>query len=152
MHLKKQIDKSKNKMLALIRITGMNKMDTRVEETLQRLRLRKKYTLVFVKETPDMQGMVKKVTNCVAFGTVDEKTIVEIIKARGKVLGNTKAKISDPEKIAKEFMAGKSLEELKVKPFFGMHPARGGINTKKHYPKGVIGKHEDISKLIRKML
>jgi large subunit ribosomal protein L30 len=138
--------------IAAIRISGMNKMDTRVEETLQRLRLRKKYTLVFVKEVPEMLGMIEKVRNCIAFGKVEEKTVAEIIKARGKKIGDTKAKISDPEKMAKEFMAGKSLEELKIKPFFGLHPARGGINTKKHYPKGVIGEHEDISKLIMKML
>lgn len=138
--------------IAAIRISGLNKMDTGVEETLQRLRMRKKYTLVFIKETPEMLGMLEKVRNCVAFGKVDEKIIEEIIKTRGKVLGDTKAKIKDSEKIVKEFLAGKSLEELKIKPFFGLHPARGGINTKKHYPKGVIGKHEDISKLIKKML
>ena len=139
-------------MLAAIRITGMNKMDTHVEETLQRLRLRKKYTLVFVKEVPEMLGMVNKVRNFIAFGKVDEKMITEIIKARGKVLGDTKAKIKDPEKMAKELLAGKSLEELKIKPFFGMHPARGGIDTKHHQPKGVIGEHKDISKLLMKML
>lgn len=139
-------------MIAAIRISGLNKMDTRVEETLQRLRLRKKYTLVFINEVPEMIGMLDKVKNCVAFGKVEEKTIAEVIKIRGKVLGDTKAKIKDPEKIAKEFLAGKKFEELKVKPFFGLHPPRGGIDTKKHYPKGVIGKHEDISKLIAKML
>jgi large subunit ribosomal protein L30 len=138
--------------IAAIRIIGMNKMDSKIEDTLQRLRLRKKYTLVFIKETPDMLGMLEKIKNFIAYGKVEEKTIAEVIKARGKVLGDTKAKVKDSEKIAKEMIAGKNLEELKIKPFFGMHPARGGIDTKHHYPKGVIGKHEDISKLIMKML
>jgi len=139
-------------MLALIRITGLTRMDTKVEETLQRLRLRKKYTLVFVKEVPEMLGMVEKVRNFVAYGKVDEKMIAEIIKARGKVLGDTKAKVKDAEKAAADLLAGKTLEELKIKPFFGLHPARGGIDTKHHQPKGVIGPHADISKLIMKML
>ncbi len=139
-------------MLALIRITGMTRMDTKVEETLQRLRLRKKYTLVFVKEVPEMLGMVAKVRNFVAYGKVDEKMIAEIIKVRGKVLGDTKAKIKDSEKAAADLLAGKTLEELKIKPFFGLHPARGGIDTRHHQPKGVLGEHKDISKLIMKML
>ena len=50
-------------------------------------------------------------------------------------------------------MAGKNPEELGMKPWFGLHPARGGIKSKVHYPKGVLGYHgKDINKLIMKML
>jgi large subunit ribosomal protein L30 len=140
-------------MIALIRIHGMIKVPSAVQETMHRLRLRKKYTCVVVDEKPETVGMITKVKDFIAFGKIDEKTLTEIIKARGKVLGDTKAKIKDAEKIAKEVFAGKTLEELKVKPFFGLHPARGGIDTKHHYPKGVLGDHkENISKLIMRML
>ena len=140
-------------MIIAIRITGLNKMDTRVEETFRRLRMMKKYTAVLINETPDMMGMVEKVRNYIAFGKIDEKTLVELIKARAKIIGDSKAKVKDAEKIAKEVLGGKKLEELKIKPFFGLHPARGGINTKKTYPKGVIGDHkEEINKLVMRML
>src|SRR3989344_4318949 len=123
-------------MIALIRIHGMIKLNGDVSETLSRLRLRK-----------------KKVKDFIAFGKIDEKTLAELIKARGKVIGNTKKKVENPEKIAKEVLAGKNLEELGIKPWFGLHPARGGIDTKHHYPKGVLGNHhEDINKLIARML
>lgn len=140
-------------MIALVRITGQVRVDADVAETLNRLRLGKKFTCSIVNEDPVTLGMIKKVKDYIAYGTIDEKTLVEIIKARGKVIGDTKGKIKDAEKIAKEVMAGKGLEEFKVKPFFGLHPARGGIDSKHHYPKGVIGNHkENITKLIMRML
>jgi large subunit ribosomal protein L30 len=140
-------------MIALIRITGKVRVEHDVAETLDRLRLGKKFTCVVVNENPETLGMIKKVKDYIAYGNIDEKTLAEMIKARGKVIGDTKAKIKDAEKIAKDVLSGKKFEDLKVKPFFGLHPARGGINTKKHYPRGVIGNHkEDINKLIMRML
>ncbi len=98
--------------------------------------------------------MIAKVRNLVAYGKINEETLVSLIKARAKKIGDSKAKIENAEKIAKEVLAGKNLEDLGIKPFFGLHPARGGIkNTKLHYPKGVLGDNkEDINKLIGKML
>ncbi len=142
--------------IALIRIVGMIKINKHIQETMSRLRLRKKYTCSIVDENKkEIFGMVDKVRNFIAFGKIDEKTLTDLIKARGKKIGNVKAKISetDAARIAKEIMAGKKLEDLGIKPWFGLHPARGGINTKKHFPKGVIGNHgNDINKLIEKML
>jgi large subunit ribosomal protein L30 len=140
-------------MKALIRIAGLLHINYDVEETMKRLRLGKKYTCVIVNENPETLGMIKKVKDFIAFGKIDEKTLVELIKIRGKKLGTRIGKVENPEKVAKEVMAGKKLEELKVKPYFGLHPARGGIDTKHHYPKGVRGNHgEDINKLIMRML
>ena len=140
-------------MIALIRISGIVNMNIRMEETLSRLRLRRKFACVVIKETPEALGMIKKIRNFVAFGKINEETLVALLKARGKKLEDSKGKISDPEKIAKEIMAGKNLETLGVKPFFRLHPARGGIKSKLHYPRGVLGDHkEDINKLIMKML
>ena len=141
-------------MITIIRIAGLVNMKNEIEETLFRARLRRKYSCVVLKETPELTGILKKIRNVVAYGKIDEETLVALLKARGRVLENSKAKLQNHEKLAKEIMAGKKLEELKVKPFFRLHPARGGIkNTKLHYPRGVLGDNkEDINKLIRRML
>ena len=140
-------------MKAIIRIHGMIKVKENVSETLYRLRLRKKYTCVLIDERPETLGMIKNIKDFVAYGEIDEKTLVELLKARGKMIGDAKGKVKDPEKVAKELIAGKKLEDLKIKPFFGLHPARGGIDSKHHYPKGVLGNHgENLSKLIMRML
>lgn len=140
-------------MITLIRIAGLVTMNKSCEETLRRLHLKTKFSCILLNETPSNLGMLKDIKDFVAFGKIDEKTLADLIKARGKVIGDTKAKVKDAEKVAKEVMAGKKLEELGVRPWFGLHPARGGIDSKHHYPKGVMGNHGDkLNKLIERML
>jgi large subunit ribosomal protein L30 len=140
-------------MIAIIRISGLVKMNKKLEETMSRLRLRKKYTCVVIPEKPELLGMVQDLRNLTAFGTIDEKTLVELIKARAKKIGKKNEKVADADKKAKEILSGKTFEELGIKPWFGLHPARGGIDSKHHYPKGVLGDHKnDINKLIMRML
>ncbi len=140
-------------MLAVIRISGKVKMNKKLEETMNRLRLRKKYSCVLLSERPEIMGMVKDLRNFVAYGEIEEKTLLELVKARGKTFGKRNEKIANPEKITKDLLAGKSMAELGMKPWFGLHPARGGIDTKSHYPKGVLGNNkQDINKLIERML
>ena len=136
-------------MIAVIRIRGQVNIEKQVEETLYRLRLRKKYACVLLKKE---DGMLEKVRNFVAYGEIDEKTLKELVEKRAKVKEQKNKKI-DAEKVAKELVAGKSLEELKLKPFFSLHPPRGGIKSKVHFPKGVLGNNkEKINELIRRML
>jgi large subunit ribosomal protein L30 len=142
-----------NKIIAIIRISGQIKLRKDMQETLYRLGVRKKYSCVLVQDKPEIIGMLEKIRNFVAIGEIDEKTLTELIKMRGKKLGKAKSKVENADKIAKEILAGKTLRELGLKPFFGLHPARGGIDTKHHYPKGVLGEHgKDINKLIMRML
>jgi len=143
-------------MIAAIRISGLIKIEKEhVEETMKRLRMKRKYTCVLLNEKPETLGMIDMVKNIIAYGKIEEKTLALLLKNRGKKIGNVKAKISEAEatKIAKEVLAGKSLESLGVVPFFGLHPARGGIYTKLHFPRGVLRNNkEKINKLIERML
>lgn len=138
-------------MIAIIRIRGQVDIDRDVEETLNRLRIRKKYSCVVIREKPEYLGMLHKVENFVAYGNIDKETFKELVEKRGQAKGKI-----DSEKIVKEFFEGKSeksWEEFRIKPFFRLHPARGGMKTKLHYPKGVLGNNkEDINKLLRRML
>ena len=139
-------------MIAIIRISGIPEIPMKVQETLYRLRLRKKYTCVLMHERPENLGMLELVRNFVAFGKIDKETLMELIKVRGK---STKGKI-DAAKIVSELSESKtekSLEDLGLKPFFALHPPRGGIDSKNHYPRGVLGNNkEKINDLIRRML
>lgn len=137
-------------MITIIRIAGMVNMQRDVEETLSRLRLRRKYACTLVNETPEILGMLKKVRNCVAYGTIEKKDLVELIAKRGQVIGGKKI---DAEKVADMILKNKNFEDSGIKPFFRLHPARGGISTRQHYPKGVLGNHKDkLNLLLSKML
>ncbi|MFH1307878.1 MAG: 50S ribosomal protein L30 [archaeon] len=141
-------------MIAIIRICGRVNIREDIKNTLYRLRLRHKYTCVILKETPETRGMIQKIRNHVAYGKIDNQTLTDLIKQRGKLLD--KKKKLDPEKIAEEILnakVDKKLEFLNLKPFFRLHPPRRGIKSKLHYPKGVLGDNkEKINDLIRRML
>tara|TARA_Y100000310_G_C20671213_1_gene810405 strand:- start:929 stop:1327 length:399 start_codon:yes stop_codon:yes gene_type:complete len=130
--------------IAIIRISGMVKVAKGVQETLDRLKLRRKYACVVVKETETVKGMLKKVRSEVAYGKIDDATLKKLIDKRGQKIDKTK-----DVKEVKDL----NFKEANLKPFFRLHPARGGINTKQHFPKGVLGNHKDkINDLIGRML
>ena len=118
-------------MIVVIRIKGQIGIDRRVDETLYRLRIRKKYACVVLKPTKENLGMIKKVSDFVAYGDIDDATYKELVEKRGKKVNG------------------------KLKPFFCLHPPRGGMETKKHFgvKRGVLGNNKDkINELIRRML
>ena len=141
-------------MIAIIRIKGLVDISKNIEATLERLRLKRKYSCVIVRENPEILGMLKKVENFVAYGKIDSRLLEELVEKRGKLV--EKKKKTDKKKAAEEFLSSKTekkLQDFNIKPFFRLHPPRGGIKSKLHYPKGVLGNHHDkISELIRRML
>lgn len=116
-------------LIAVIRIAGMVEIPKDIGNALYRLRLRRKYACVVLKPTKDVLGMIKRVKYYVAYGEIDKEAYDKLVKARGKKVGG------------------------KLKPFFRLHPPRGGIKSKLQYPKGVLGNNkQDINKLIQRML
>jgi len=113
-------------MKAVIRITGDVGLKKDIAETLYRLKLRRKYSCIVIEEPSTEQlGMINKVRDFVAYGDIDDKTHKKLVEKR----------------------------KTKIKNFFRLHPPRGGIKTKVHFPKGVLGNHkEKINKLIERML
>lgn len=118
--------------LAIIRIKGQIGLKKDINETLDRLRLRKKYVCVVIENTKENLGMIKKVKDFVAYGEITDEIYKELKEKRGKkdIKGN-------------------------LKPFFRLHPPRGGIDSKKHFgvAKGILGNNKDkINDLIVRML
>ena len=138
-------------MIAVIRIKGMVGLREDIEETLDRLKLRRKFACVVLREKPELIGMIKKLESFVAYGRIDEKTLEELIKKRGK-----SPKKFEAEKITKEFIesrAEKKLSDFGLNDIFRLHPPRGGFESKEHFPRGILGNHgEKINELIRRML
>ncbi|MFA5992234.1 MAG: uL30 family ribosomal protein [Candidatus Pacearchaeota archaeon] len=138
-------------MIAIIRIAGMVNRNGDIEETLFRLKLRRKYACTLINETKENLGMIKKVRSFVAYGKIDKETLLELVKKRGQPV--EKSKKIDAEKVVEHLIKNKNFENTGIKPFFRLHPARGGISSKQHFPKGVLGDHGDkINDLIRRML
>jgi large subunit ribosomal protein L30 len=143
------------KMAAVIRIAGMVKVRKDVAETLDRLKLRRKYACVIVDvNNKNIVGMLKRVKHYIAYGDIDSKTLEKLIKGRAESEEGRKHKIEiNAGEVAKGLIAGKKLADFKLKGFFRLHPPRKGIDSKLQYPKGVLGNNKkDINKLIERML
>ncbi len=138
-------------MIIVIRISGLVEIPLKVQETLFRMRLRRKYSAILLKPSTENFKLLQKVRNFVAYGEIDKETLYDLLSKRGKTIGKTKI---DPEKIIGQ-LDKKLLSDLGVKPFFRLHSPRGGINTKSHFPikKGVLGDNgKKINDLIKRML
>lgn len=138
-------------MILVIRISGMVSINRDVQETLFRMRLRRKYAATLLEDTPQNRKMLEGVRNCVAFGEVSKATLQQILEKRGEGLEGKKFDVAK----VMEGIDKKGLAELGVKPFFRLHSPRGGIDSKRHFgtAKGVLGDHKEaINKLVEKML
>jgi len=145
------LKKQANKMICIIRITGRIGINKDVNETLNRLRLRKKYSCVVISSKKEYLGMIKKVKDFVAFGEISDGAFEKLIETRGQIID--KDKKVDSKKIVSEIKKGKKYQELNLKPFFRLHPPRKGINAKLHFPRGVLGDHKNkINDLVERML
>jgi large subunit ribosomal protein L30 len=139
-------------MILAIRISGMVDKERKVEETLFRMRLRRKYVAVLLKPTIQNQKLLAKVRNFVAFGDIDTETMKMLLDKRA--MPAEKGKKIDAEKIVSSIET-KPFKQLGIKPFFRLHPPRGGIESKKHFGvgKGVLGDNKaGINVLVRRML
>jgi len=113
-------------MIAIIRIKGMVEVRRDFAETLDRLRLRKKFSCVVVEPTPENLGMIQKVRDFVAYGEISKEMFEELKKKR----------------------------KTNIENFFRLHPPRKGIKSKLSFNEGgVLGDNkEKINDLIARML
>jgi len=139
-------------MIAVIRIAGQINIPRKIAEGLFRLRLRRKYSAVLMHTSSENIKLLKTLRNYIAYGEIDNETLKELIKKRSQPIKrgqkiNVESIILEIEK--------KDISNLSIKPFFRLHPPRGGIEAKKHFGvgKGVLGNNkENINNLIRRML
>ncbi len=157
------------KLYFAIRIRGAPGMNQKIGDTLKMLRMHKLNHGVLLWVDKPTYGMLQKCKDYIAFGEIDEKTLVRLIRVRGKIEGNKPltdedlknlTKYKNIKELAKDLYNGKikynSKFLYKVKPVFRLHPPikghRGTI--KKHYKEGGTLGYVNIfiNELIHKMI
>lgn len=156
----------KRKCLAVIRVRGSSGVFRDIKETLKMLHLTRNYHATLIDDRPSYLGMLRKVQNQVTWGEVSKDSTVQLLRERGKLVGN--------KKITKEYLKEigyKSLDDLagaihkteveltrlpNVKPVFRLHPPKKGFKgkVKKSYAAGGVTGHrgEAINNLIKRMI
>ncbi len=152
-------------MIAVVRIKGRVGVNRDIEKTLHLLRLRKKHACVILPNSEEVVGMLNKVQHYVTWGEINEETLIELLKKRGRIAGNKrltdeylKDKVGkDIAGVAKEILAGNlKLKDIPgVKPFFRLKPPTKGFrDLKKPFSMGgdygYRGEH--INELLKRMI
>jgi large subunit ribosomal protein L30 len=156
----------KRKCLAVIRVRGSSGVFRDIKETLKMLHLTRNYHATLIDDRPSYLGMLRKVQNQVTWGEVSKDSTVQLLRERGKLVGNKKI----TEEYVKE-IGYKSLDDLaeaihkteveltrlpNVKPVFRLHPPKKGFKgkVKKSYAAGGVTGHrgEAINNLIKRMI
>ncbi|MEM2963568.1 MAG: uL30 family ribosomal protein [Candidatus Anstonellales archaeon] len=110
-------------MLAVIRVRA-GSPNPKTKKTLELLKLTRVNHCVLVPSTPSLRGMIAVCKDYVAYGAPSQDIITRLHEKYGN----------------KETL-------------FRLHPPRGGWKSiKKPYPRGALGFHKDINKILKKML
>lgn len=155
----------------VIRLRGTSGVNPDTEKTLDLLRLRQKFAAaLYHSSLPGIEGMLRKVENWATWGEINRETLIELLYKRGRVKGDkplTDQYVAQklglyggiPE-LADKLLEGKlhyhRLDEYGIKPFFRLHPPRGGFKKtiKRHFNNaGELGyRGSAINDLVRRML
>ena len=157
------------KLFFAVRIRGAPGMNGKIFDTLSMLRMHKVNHGVLIWGKKSYIGMLNKCKDYITYGEINEKTIVRLLRVRGKVEGNKQ--LTDEHiknltnyKTIKEFSKALLKGEIqyrvkdvyKLKPVFRLHPPRKGHRgtIKKHFAEGgSLGNvGEYINVIIHKMI
>ena len=157
------------KLIFAVRIRGAPGMKRKILDTLKMLRMHKVNHGVLIWAEKSYKGMLNKCKDYIAYGKIDEKTLVRLLRVRGRVEGNKPltdeyiknlTEYKNIKVFSKALLNGKIQYRekfvYKLKPIFRLHPPRKGHrgSIKKHYAEGGtlgnLGEHINI--LIHKMM
>lgn len=141
-----------------VRIRGSVDVPGKVKDTLYLLKLRKKFVAAVLEKSKENMGMIDKVKDYIAFGDLDPETFKQLLMKRARKQGDKPIEIGGKalDDFIKKFMENKAdFAEIKIKPFFRLHPPKGGFkkSIRLPFPRGVLGNQkEKINELVLKML
>jgi large subunit ribosomal protein L30 len=152
--------------LAVVRVRGTVNINTDTKDALRMLHLTRANHCTIIPEGAKYRGTLLKVKDYVTWGRVDEKTMVELLAKRGRVVGDkpltgayltANTPFKSLEELAKALVEEKAeLRRLEgVRPLFRLAPPRKGYEKIVHDYKtgGSLGdRGEKINELIRRMI
>lgn len=151
---------------AVIRVRGTVGVNRDVKRTMELMGLFKVNTCAIVSEDDVSKGMLNKAKDCVTWGEIDEATLAEMIRSRGRAIGDTplcdscvkeKTGFESVDAMAKAVASGECrLRDIEgMKPVFRLHPpVKGYEGIKRPFVSGgALGyRGEAINDLISRML
>jgi large subunit ribosomal protein L30 len=141
--------------IAALLIRGRINLNPQVLETLDRLNLKKKNTLVLLHDTPSTRGMLKRAESYITYGPISEELARRVVEERGLEAKELKQRL--PKTSYKIENSQREYYGKKVRPFFPLNNPKGGFERggiKTPYSKGgVLGyRKEGMDSLVSRMI
>lgn len=142
--------------LAVLRVRGLVKTRSSLESTLEKIKLTQVNRCAIIDDTPSYLGMLKNAKDVITWGEISPETFKKMLMKWGRADGNKRLDAKfDADSFASDFFAGKKkLVDAGVRPYFRLHPPRGGYRgVKFQYPRGDLGyRKEKINELLERMI
>ena len=134
--------------------------------TLKNLYLNKRFSATLVPETSDYMGMLRKISQWVAWSKADTEIVKTLIEKRGK----KKTPKLDSKKEGESKDEYKGIDELvnvivndkikfsdqnSIKPWFSLNPPKGGFKrkSKKQFSDGgILGNNKELLEIVKRMV
>ena len=153
--------------ILVVRLRGTVNVPYWAVTTLKNLYLNKKFSATLVPETSEYLGMLRKISQWVAWSKADREIVKTLIENRAKNKNpgsdsarktvNSKEDYKDIDELV-DFLVNDKIkfsEQNNVKPWFSLNPPKGGFkkSTKRQFSDGgTLGNNKDLLEIVKKMI
>jgi large subunit ribosomal protein L30 len=153
--------------ILVVRLRGTVNVPYWAVSTLKNLCLNKRFSATLVPETPEYLGMLRKISQWVAWSKADREIVKTLIENRaknknpgsdsGRKTVNSKEVYKDIDELV-DFLVNDKIkfsEQNNVKPWFSLNPPKGGFkkSTKRQFSDGgTLGNNKDLLEIVKKMI
>ena len=153
--------------ILVVRLRGTVNVPYWAVTTLKNLCLNKRFSATLVPETPEYLGMLRKISQWVAWSKADREIVKTLIENRAKNKNpgsdsarktvNSKEDYKDIDELVDVLVNDKIKfsEQKNVKPWFSLNPPKGGFkkSTKRQFSDGgTLGNNKDLLEIVKKMI
>lgn len=151
--------------LLVINLRGMVKLRHDVKRTLRQLRIARRYSATVISDNDVNRGMLHVLQTQTAWCKADAETLSLLLTSRGRSSMSKQVTDETVRSLGYEGITGlaRAISEgtiglvgvTSIKPFFRLHPPRGGFlrSTRRMYTQGgILGENPSLPKILRTML
>ncbi len=151
--------------LLVVNMRGLVNTRTPVRETLQQLRLLRRFNATIVPDTEIFRGMLQSAKEHLAWSELDAATAENLLTKRAESSNGNKVEasvlkgsgFSSFADLAAALASGKASlsQELGFRQFFRLSPPKGGFSRsirRQFGEGGILGPNRELAKLVNKMI
>ncbi len=129
------MEEKKDTLYAVIRIRGSVKTVIELEDTMNRIGLRRVNNCTVVPADPTHTGMLNKADSHLTWGEVDKGTLTKMIEKRGRTSDAGRPEPKKAKAIAEKAFKSGTLGDSGLRAVFRLSPPSKGLKSiRLHYP------------------